>query len=287
VIGVQLPMDKIAFGVEQATGQLDTNGWQAASQGIMTTDTRPKAVSRQVNGYTITGIAKGSGMICPNMATMLGILATDAEISQPKLQQALSAANQKSFNRICVDGDTSTNDTVLMLANGLSGVSVEEGEAYDEFVAVLTEMCIELGQMIVRDGEGATKFITIEINGAPDAKSAHLVANTIATSPLVKTAFYGGDANWGRIVAAAGRAGVNFDQNKVNLWFAIGKTFEDGLRVVANGTPTNYAEAEASHIFAQEEIYVRLDLGAGSASDTVWTCDLSHDYVSINGDYRS
>lgn len=287
VIGVQLPMDKIEKGVALAVPALSEDAWSDAAQAIMTTDTRPKAISKHGTGYTINGIAKGSGMIAPNMATMLSVIATDASLPQAKVQEALSAANGQSFNRICVDGDTSTNDCVFLLANGVSGVDVSEGELYEEFVGLLTEMCIELGQMIVRDGEGATKFITIEVQGAPSSASAHAIANTIATSPLVKTAFFGSDANWGRIFAAAGRAGVVFDQAQANLWFAAGKSYDDGLQVVANGTPTQYLEADAAAIFSQEDIYVRLDIGAGIFSDTVWTCDLSHDYVTINGDYRT
>ncbi|MCI0712829.1 MAG: bifunctional glutamate N-acetyltransferase/amino-acid acetyltransferase ArgJ [Chloroflexi bacterium] len=287
VIGVQLPMDKIEYGVKTAAGELAEDGWALASRGIMTTDTHPKAISKQGSGYTITGIAKGSGMIAPNMATMLAFITTDAALPQPILQQALRDANNQSFNRICVDGDTSTNDTVLLMANGASGVDVSEGEAYDEFMALLTDMCIELGQMIVRDGEGATKFITIEVNGASDDASAHQIANTIAVSPLVKTAFYGGDANWGRIAMAAGRAGVEFDQTQMNLWFAAGKSFEDSLQVLANGMPTDYQEDDAAAIFAEEDIYVKLNVGNGSGQATVWTCDFSHEYVTINGDYRT
>jgi glutamate N-acetyltransferase/amino-acid N-acetyltransferase len=285
VIGVQLPMEKVALGIEKGVEALEENNWAGAARAIMTTDTRPKGVSKQCGGYSITAIAKGSGMIAPNMATMLSIIATDAAISQPLLQKALSNVNAKSFNRISVDGDTSTNDTVLVLANGASGTLIEEGQGYDEFVAHLTELCTELGQMIVMDGEGATKFITVQVTGADDETTAHAVANTIAISPLVKTAFYGGDANWGRIMMAAGRAGVPLDQTKLTLWFASQAKGE--LQVVANGTPTNYLEEDASAIFAQQEITVHLDLGLGAAESTVWTCDFSHEYVSINGDYRT
>lgn len=276
VIGVQLPMEKFASGIPSAAAALDEGGWAAAAHAIMTTDTRPKAVSRQCSGYTITAIAKGSGMIAPNMATMLAMIVTDAHISQPTLQTTLSRVNQVSFNCISVDGDTSTNDTVLLLANGASGVEPDLAE----FEAALTEVCTELAHMIVRDGEGATKFITITVSDAPDDSSAHAIANTIATSPLVKTAFYGSDANWGRIVAAAGRAGVALDPTAFQLWF-------DALQVVANGTPTDYQEAEAAAIFAQEEITVHLVVGAGQGQATVWTCDFSHEYVSINADYRT
>lgn len=276
VIGVQLPMDKFAAGIPLAAAALASEGWSDAAHAIMTTDTRPKAVSRHFAGYTITAIAKGSGMIAPNMATMLAMIATDAAIPQPALQAALSRVNQISFNRISVDGDTSTNDTVLLLANGASGVTPD----MTEFEAALTEVCTALAHMIVRDGEGATKFITIRVAGASDDSAAHAIANTIATSPLVKTAFYGNDANWGRIIAAAGRAGIPLDPTALNLWF-------DAVQVVANGTPTGYLEADAAAVFAQEEIEVRLAVGVGAGQATVWTCDFSHDYVSINADYRT
>lgn len=287
VIGVQLPMDKIANGVHLSVAGLAEDGWDTAMRGIMTTDTRPKAYSLQSpNGYTITAIAKGSGMIAPNMATMLSIITTDAAVSQPRLQKALRQATGVSFNRISVDGDTSTNDTVLVLANGASGVQVDD-ENYASFMAALTEVCTKLAQMIVLDGEGATKFITIEVKGTADEASAHRIANTIATSPLVKTAFYGADANWGRILAAAGRAGITFDQHAVNLWFAAESAALPPLQVVANGTPTHYEEAEAALIFQQEEIVVSLEVGDGEGMSTVWTCDFSHEYVSINADYRT
>lgn len=287
VIGVQLPMDIMGEGVPMAAEALSEEGWFDAANAIMTTDTQPKFYSVEGEGYTITGIAKGSGMIAPNMATMLGIITTDVQIAQPLLQKALSQANGQSFNSISVDGDTSTNDTVLMLANGTSDVVITEGASYDEFVAQLTTVCTQLAHMIVLDGEGATKFITIEVLGAENQEAAHTIANTIATSPLVKTAFYGADANWGRILAAAGRAGVDFDPDQVDLWFSAGKTLVDGLHVVANGQPTDYAEEDASEIFAQDEITVQLNLNAGKGAATVWTCDLSHDYVSINADYRT
>ncbi|NDJ85173.1 MAG: bifunctional glutamate N-acetyltransferase/amino-acid acetyltransferase ArgJ [Chloroflexi bacterium] len=287
VIGVQLPMDRMVNGIPQATGILENNGWLDAATAIMTTDTRPKAASRQLDGYTITGIAKGSGMIAPNMATMLAILTTDAKIPQPLLQQALRDANSVSFNRISVDGDTSTNDSVLLLANGDSGVQVGGGPAYRRFLAALTDICTELAHMIVRDGEGATRFVTVKVSGAPDNLSAHQIANTIGTSPLVKTAIYGGDANWGRVIAAAGRAGVPFDPSRLDLWFSAGSNGQSPLQVVANGTPASYEEEAAAAIFAQREVTILLSVGDGSGVAEVWTCDFSHDYVSINADYRS
>lgn len=287
VIGVQLPMEKIADGIEIASDALASGQWEEAAKAIMTTDTRPKAYSIQSTaGYSITGIAKGSGMIAPNMATMLSIISTDAKISAELLQDALRQANALSFNSISVDGDTSTNDTVLLLANGASGVEINR-DNQAAFVDELTEVCQALARMIVLDGEGATKYISIQVVGACSVADAHQIANTIATSSLVKTAFYGADANWGRILAAAGRAGVPIDPDKLNLWFRAVQVADDLLQVVAAGTPTDYAEADASHIFAQDEIDVVLDLGLGDAAATVWTCDLSHEYVSINADYRT
>ena len=284
VIGVQLPMDKIEAGISLVSETLHPNAWSQTANSIMTTDTRPKAFSiKSKHGYTITGVAKGSGMIAPNMATMLAIVATDAQIEHTALQTALQTANDQSFNRITVDGDTSTNDTVLLLANGAAGVAPD----LEEFTADLTAVCQELARMIVLDGEGATRFIEINVTGAASTGEAHQVANTIATSPLVKTAFYGGDANWGRILMAAGRAGVQIDQTKLSLWFKMRETDNEPLEVVSTGTPNDYSEEEATDIFGQDEIEVRLDLGDGSASSTVWTCDLSYGYVSINANYRT
>ncbi|MCC6454027.1 MAG: bifunctional glutamate N-acetyltransferase/amino-acid acetyltransferase ArgJ [Caldilineaceae bacterium] len=296
VIGVQLPMDKLTQGIPQAVDQLRPDGWADAAQAIMTTDTRPKLVTRsaEIDGQTVrlTGIAKGAGMIHPDMATMLSCIATDAAISQPLLQQALSAAVERSYNCISIDGDTSTNDTVLLLANGLAGNPeiTSTGPAYDAFLAVLTEIATELAQAIVRDGEGVTKFVTIHVHGAKSAEEAHRAANTIATSPLVKTAFFGNDANWGRILAAVGRAGITVEPARCALFITGGASAADRgpeLQLVAGGTPLPYAESEAAARFAQPELDVRVDLGLGDGEATVWTCDLSHDYVSINGDYRS
>ena len=296
VIGVQLPMEKLAKGVPQAVAQLRPNGWGDAARAIMTTDTRPKLVTRtvQIDGQTVSlaGIAKGAGMIHPNMATMLSTIATDAAISQPLLQKALSAAVDLSYNRISIDGDTSTNDTVLVLANGMAGNPeiTSEGDAYRAFFAALTDISTELAQAIVRDGEGATKFVAIHVHGAKSNAEAHNAANTIATSPLVKTAFFGNDANWGRILAAAGRSGSTIDPARCALFVTGGPTPGERLpelQLVAGGTPLIYAEADAAARFKQPEIDVRLDLGLGDGEATVWTCDLSHDYVSINGDYRS
>ena len=296
VIGVQLPMDKLTNGVPQLVAQLRPTGWADAAQAIMTTDTRPKLVTRQVeiDGSTVSlaGIAKGAGMIHPNMATMLSTIATDAAISQPLLQQALSAAVERSYNRISIDGDTSTNDTVLLLANGMAGNPEinNAGHSYSAFLAALTDIATELAQAIVRDGEGVTKFVTIHVHGAISNDEAHVAANTVATSPLVKTAFFGNDANWGRILAAVGRSGSTIDPARCALYVtggaAAGARMPE-LQLVAGGTPLRYAEEDAAARFAEPEIDVRVDLALGDGEAIVWTCDLSHDYVSINGDYRS
>lgn len=289
VIGVQPPMIEINAGIDAAARRLSGKRGKAAAEAIMTTDTFPKeiAVSVQLLGgeVRIGGMAKGSGMIHPDMATMLGVITTDAEIPAPVLQGLLREAVNQSFNRISVDGDTSTNDTVLLLANGASGLSVAEAHDMTAFTEGLGFVCRELAKMIVRDGEGASKFVTIRVSGADSEPDAHQVANTIATSPLVKTALAGSDANWGRILAAAGRAGVAFDQSDVALWISSGD--ETKLQLVENGTPLAYQEADAARIFGQTDINIHLKLGGGVAETTVWTCDLTHEYVAINADYRS
>jgi len=291
VIGTHLPMDKIAAGVELATTGLGGD-WHAAASAIMTTDTRPKLASTRVtmaNGktYTIAGISKGSGMIAPNMATMLGVIVTDAALSPAQAGAALRSVGEVTFNRIVVDGDMSTNDTVLLLANGASGADVQTLSDEAQFSAALEDVCRSLAQAIVRDGEGVTKFITINVGGAVDDAAARLIANTIATSALVKTAFYGADANWGRIVAAAGRAGVPLAPERMRLWLAPGEDSDGALLLFENGMPTAYDEAAASGIMGEPSIYMALDCGMGPGTATIWTCDLSHDYVSINGHYRT
>ncbi|MFW5691288.1 MAG: bifunctional glutamate N-acetyltransferase/amino-acid acetyltransferase ArgJ [Chloroflexota bacterium] len=294
VIGQLLDMQKIAAGVDQAAHCL-TRTWDDAARAIMTTDTRPKLRSvrvTQADGgtYTIAGIAKGAGMIAPNMATMLGIVVTDAQLSAGQAQQALDTAVPQTFNRIVVDGDMSTNDTVFLLANGASGAAVQTDADTTQFQAALTAVCRELAQAIVRDGEGVTKFVTINVSGAVDDQAAWQIANTIATSPLVKTAFFGEDANWGRIVAAAGRAGVPLEVDSVRLSIAPGvdaPDSADALLLVENGTRTDYDEADATAIFQAAEITVNLALGLGDGSARVWTSDLSIDYVKINADYRT
>ena len=295
VIGVQLPISVVEAGIPQVAAELRPDGWEDAAAGIMTTDVFPKWASSQaeVGGetVTITGIGKGAGMIHPNMATMLATLATDANIAQPLLQKALASAVSGSFNRISVDGDTSTNDTVLVLANGAAGNAeiVEEGADYEAFLQALTEASAELAKLIVRNGEGVTKFVTIQVEGAVSDGEAHQVANSIAKSPLVKTAFFGHDANWGRILCAVGYSGATVDPTKAHLFIAAGQP-QDGnaeLQLVDAGTPTDYAEEDASAIFAESEISARVSLGLGQGAATVWTCDLSYDYVSINAEYRT
>src|SRR5260221_5606362 len=279
VIGVQLPMQQMLAAIPIAVSVLQTNGWDRAAKAILTTDTQPKLASIEYDGITITGIAKGAGMIAPNMATLLCMIATDAVIPAPLLQHALDEAVARSFNCIVVDGDMSTNDTAIILASGASEVEIGQSQL-ERFTGCLTAVCISLAQAIVRDAEGATKFITLQVTGARNKADARQIGNAIATSPLVKTAFYGGDANWGRILAATGRAGVPLEQNKLSLWY-------DDLQLVKNGTPLDYDDEEANAIAAHDEVNVRLALGLGKAEHTIWTCDLSHDYVDINGHYRT
>ena len=285
VIGMQLEKAWFAKGVPALHQGLQAAGFVDVAQAIMTTDTVPKLVRKQVEvaGKTVTllGMAKGAGMIMPNMATMLAFIMSDAAIEQPLLQQLLSQANEQSFNVISVDGDTSTNDTVLMMANGQAGneplTSTAEAAT---FAAALAELMKELALMIVADGEGATKLITIKVAGAASRESALQIARTIANSALFKTACYGEDANWGRIFAAAGRAGVDFDQHKTDIFF-------DGVQMVQNGLGLFANEEEATKVLKQDAFTVRLDLHSGEAEAEVYTCDLSHDYVTINGDYRT
>jgi glutamate N-acetyltransferase/amino-acid N-acetyltransferase len=296
VIGTQLPMDKIERGVTLAHMALG-DCWEDAALGIMTTDTRPKMASVEValeSGETvqIAGVSKGSGMIAPNMATMLGVIVTDAVLSPAEAQGMLAAANEKTFNRIVVDGDTSTNDTVLLLANGASDAPLATDADRLAFAEGLEAVTRKLAQDIVRDGEGATKFITLHVVGAADDDTATRIAHTIAASPLVKTAFAGSDANWGRMIAAAGRAGVAFHSTKAALLVQAGQSLDvspqnGAVMLFKGGMPTNYSEDEAMAVMANDEITVRLNCGMGTGEAVVWTCDLSHEYVSINGDYRT
>ena len=286
VIGLPLPMTRIEAGIRAAavlarseTGQ-SSEGLALASQAIMTTDTKPKTASRQAGQATLLGIAKGAAMIHPNMATLLAVVITDAAIQPDALQAMLRRAAGRSFNAITVDGDQSTNDTLLVLANGLAGPV--DAAAFEQ---ALTEVCQSLAQQMVRDAEGASKFVTVRVTGAANETAARAVAKTVAASVLFKTAVYGGDPNWGRVLMAAGNSGVSIDPVRVALWFA-----GDGgqpLQVVANGAPLTYSEAEAAAIFACADLDVRLDLGAGGAKAAVWTSDLTHDYVTLNAHYRT
>lgn len=289
VIGVPLPVDKIDQGLRIVSRGLSNSSGKAVAQAIMTTDTRPKHLAVRVTlphgVVTLGGVAKGSGMIHPDMATMLAVITTDAAVPAGNLQAFLAQVVDKTFNRISVDGDTSTNDTVLLLANGASGVTIEDEASARVFAEALELLCGKLAQMIVRDGEGVSKFVEIRVTGAGINGQAHRVAATIATSPLVKTALAGSDANWGRILAAAGRSGVPFDQDRVALWIA--NPDGPGLQLVDRGTPTGYAEQEAAAIFARPEINIHIDLGGNGGEAVMWTGDLTHDYVTINADYRT
>jgi glutamate N-acetyltransferase/amino-acid N-acetyltransferase len=289
VIGLHLDVEPVARSVPELVEGLQPDGWDRVARSIMTTDTVPKLASMQVqiSGKTATigGVAKGSGMIAPNMATMLAFVCTDVAIGRDVLEHWVRVASDASFNAITVDGDTSTNDSLLVLASGVAANPVIKDVGSPEsqlFGEALKGVLLDLAKQTVMDGEGATKLIEIQVMGALDDASARLVAFTIANSPLVKTAFFGEDANWGRIVCAAGRAGVHLIPERVALHF-------DGLCVFREGTPVGGRETEerASQIFRQKEITVRLDLGLGGSSFTVYTCDFSYDYVKINASYRS
>jgi len=281
VIGVQLPMSTIEMGV--GLFEPEPDGWQQAAEAIVTTDTHPKiAIAKSAAGYSIMGIAKGAGMIAPNMATMLSIIVTDAQIGEDTLDQLLKQTSAKTFNRIVVDGDMSTNDTVLLLANGMSGVSPNIGEFSD----LLLEVSTELAHAIVKDGEGATKFVTVHVSGAATAADAEAAARSIATSPLCKTAFYGADPNWGRFFVAAGYSGAEFSAEDAVLWL-LDKDGGKAIKLVEDGVPSDYDEPDAISLMEGDEWGIHIDLGAGQFETTVWTCDLSHDYVSINGHYRT
>lgn len=293
VIGTHLPMEKIARGVDLASANLGSD-WHSTAAAIMTTDTRPKAASVSVetgaDAITLTGIAKGAGMIAPNMATMLSVIVTDAKLSLAQAQQALRTAVDQSYNRIVVDGDTSTNDMVVLMCNGKRDVEIEKDVDSSRFQEALNELSRHLAQEVVRDGEGVTKYVTLDILNADSVASADKIGQTIGASVLTKSAFYGSDANWGRIVAAAGRADTPFDPDRTSLWVAAGESIAEGdrgLLIFSEGRPTDYLEADAAAIMAESSIYFTLDCGIGSGNATIWTCDISHDYITINGDYRS
>ncbi len=288
VILEPLPVDRLIAALPKAIEGLSDGNWFAAAHSIMTTDTLPKVSSRQLSidgkAITLTGISKGAGMIRPNMATMLGYLGTDAGIAPGLLQTMTTRIAEQSFNRITVDGDTSTNDSFIIMATGQSGLQIdsETHPAYAQIYQALTESAKELAQKIVRDAEGATKFITIQVEQARDTTEALKVAYAVAHSPLVKTAFYASDPNLGRILAAIGYAGVaDLDVEGVNLWLG-------DVLVASNGQRhPDYQESEGQRVMKEAEITVRIALGRGTTTDTVYTSDFSHDYVSINADYRS
>ncbi|MEG3143825.1 bifunctional glutamate N-acetyltransferase/amino-acid acetyltransferase ArgJ [Sphingomonas sp. RT2P30] len=287
VIGVPLPIAKAEAGLDAAFAAAPC-GWQDAATTIGTTDTYAKgAVARAVvDGRTVTlvGIIKGSGMIMPDMATMLGFIFTDAAATPGFLQAALSAANVKSFSCITVDSDTSTSDTVLAFATGKAGnapLSGDDSDGADAFRAALADLCHQLAMLVVRDGEGAQKLIEIQVTGADSDASAHRVAMSVANSPLVKTAIAGGDANWGRVVMAVGKAGEPAERDRLAIRFGDTQVAEGGLAV------EGYDEAPVAAHLAGREIEIGVDLGLGSGRATVWTCDLTHGYISINADYRS
>ncbi len=288
VIGEKLPVEKITRAVPSLYSSLMADAWSDAAKGIMTTDTRPKGSSRQVEyaGHTITvnGISKGAGMIRPNMATMLCFIGTDAKLPLALSNELVRELADKSFNRVTIDGDTSTNDACMLLASGKSAAPEIDPQHsdYPQFKAALSEVFVELAQAIVRDGEGATKFVTVEVKDAATTEEALEVAYTIAHSPLIKTALFASDPNWGRILAALGRSKIeNLELDKVNIY--LGKV----CIVEAGGKCDSYTEEQGQLVMNQEEITISIRLNRGDVSETVWTCDFSHDYVTINAEYRT
>lgn len=288
VIGEPLPERRLTAALPALHARLSEDAWPDAAAAIMTTDTFPKGATgaAEIAGtpVVVNGIAKGSGMIAPNMATMLAFLFTDARLPASVLRPALRRANDRSFNAVTVDGDTSTSDTCLLFATGAAG-NRQIGRAADprlrDFRAALEAVMADLAQQIVRDGEGARKFVTIAVRGAPSEAAARRLGLTIANSPLVKTAIAGADPNWGRIVAAAGKAGLPLDQNRLSIWIG-------GRRVARGGrVDPAYDEPAAARHMRQAEIEIAVEVGAGSGAATVWTCDLTHGYIDINADYRS
>jgi glutamate N-acetyltransferase / amino-acid N-acetyltransferase len=288
-IGVPMPIERIQVGIGMAAQQLDPAHGPAAAQAIMTTDTRPKQCAVRLNlpiagvSITIGGMAKGAGMIHPNMATLLGVITTDAAVEPAALNDAVRHAAEVSFNSISIDGDTSTNDTLLVMANGAAGntpivgLSTADGQA---FLEGLTAVCTALAQAVVRDGEGATRFVTIRVSGARSNADAKLAAMAIARSPLVKTALFGADPNWGRVLCAIGYSGADIDPNRVLLHFG-------GMKVLEYGLPLPFDEAGAHAILDVPEVLIDAELGLGDGSATVWTCDFSYEYVKINAEYRT
>jgi len=289
VIMEPLPVEKVVAGLPGCVANLKADNWFDASQAIMTTDIVGKAVSRQIKlggaMVTVTGIAKGSGMIHPNMATMLGYIATDAAVALPMLQHMVSQASDVSFNCITVDGDTSTNDALMLIATGKSGaaaITQADSDAYKQLQAVVTEVATILAQAIVRDGEGATKFMAVVVEGGKSKAECKQIAYAVARSPLVKTAFFASDPNLGRILAAIGYAGIaDLDVERIKLYL------DDVLVAEQGGRAASYREEDGQRIMQQSDIGIRIVLGRGAAVATVWTCDFSYDYVKINASYRS
>ncbi|MDX5327524.1 MAG: bifunctional glutamate N-acetyltransferase/amino-acid acetyltransferase ArgJ [Marinobacter sp.] len=288
VIGEPLPVDKIIKALPEALANTREDRWAEAASGIMTTDTRPKGASVRVDlgghAVTISGISKGAGMIRPNMATMLGFIATDARIAPDVLQSLASELGEKSFNRITIDGDTSTNDACMLMASGqYDGPEITADSPHLPVLReALRQVYLDLAHAIVRDGEGATKFVTIDVSGAASQQEALDVAYTVAHSPLVKTALFASDPNWGRILAAVGRAGVpDLDLGSLEIYLG------DVCLVRNGGRADDYSEDRGQRVMSQEEITIAIDLKRGSVQETVWTCDFSHDYVTINAEYRT
>lgn len=287
VIGENLPVNKIEDALPELHEKLMADNWLNVGRGIMTTDTKLKGISRQITlqgkTVTVTGISKGAGMIQPNMATMLAYIATDAAINKDLLQQCLTSAVSISFNAITVDSDTSTNDACVLMATGRAGndVVTQDDDSYQALLNVVSEICMYLAQAIIRDAEGATKFVALQVNSANSTSDARQVAYTVAHSPLVKTALFASDPNWGRILAAVGRAGVDFEIDKI-------KIFLDDVCIVSNGgRDVAYTEEQGQQVMNQQEISIRIELQTGEQSACIWTSDLSYDYVKINSEYRS
>jgi len=285
VIGERLQVANITDALPDLIPTLDETNWLLAAQAIMTTDTRPKIATRllEIQGSTVTmtGIAKGAGMIQPNMATMLTYMATDAAVSKPVLQALLKAGADQSFNRITVDSDTSTNDSCMLTATGVSGVDCDTGSAKESFQEALFSMMKELAHGIIRDGEGATKFVTVNVSGGETKGDCLNVAYAIANSPLIKTALSASDANWGRIVMAIGKADATIDPSKIDVYLG------DVCLMKSGGKDKNYREEMGAAVMEHEEITIRVELNLGKETETVWTSDLSHEYVTINAEYRT
>ncbi|QBF28347.1 bifunctional glutamate N-acetyltransferase/amino-acid acetyltransferase ArgJ [Pseudomonas tructae] len=289
VIGEPLPVEKIEGALQAALDDLSESNWAAAATGIMTTDTLPKGASRQFQHdgvtITVTGISKGAGMIRPNMATMLGYIATDAKVAPAVLKDLILDAANKSFNRITIDGDTSTNDCCMLIATGkadVEEVTEARGPLFEALKKAVFEVCMDVAQAIVRDGEGATKFVTVAVNGGGNHQECLDVGYAVAHSPLIKTALFASDPNWGRILAAVGRAGVpDLDVSLIDVFLG------DVCIASKGGRSASYTEAQGSAVMAEQEITIRIELGRGQCSETIWTTDLSHEYVKINAEYRT